>query len=161
MSRTLSNIDRARIAEFVACEKENASEWFLSDTAENFASPTDIVLYFSAFCVGLAHLNSSLGQMDAILKRVKSIMSHWQSLTKDGEEKTAKTKALRLTADEKMLVHIYRASCAGKGGLSTAVAAKDLKISEAEADTLLNTLRDKGIVSRSQHANRWRLANVA
>jgi hypothetical protein len=154
----LSNMDRARVSEFIAQEMSGAPDWFLSDPAENFASPTDIVLYFSAFCVGLAHLNSALGQMDAILKRVKSIMSHWHSLNNNVGSESADTKTLRLKNEEKMLVCVYRALCAGKGALSSADAADLLKISEIEANTLLGSLRDKGIISRSQKANRWRLS---
>jgi DNA-binding MarR family transcriptional regulator len=153
----LSNIDRAHVAKFVAREKEAAPDWFLSDAADNFASPTDIVLYFSAFCVGVAHLNSALGQVDAMLKRIKSIMAHWQSLTSGAEAKAAEAKGLRLKAEEKMLVHIYRALCAGKGGLSVADAANAMKLTDPAAEKLLNALRDKGIVARSPNADRWRL----
>ena len=56
-----------------------------------------------------------------------------------------------------MLVQIYRSLCAGKGGLSTADAAKALKVSEIDAERLLVALRDKGIATQSQHAKRWRL----
>jgi spore maturation protein SpmB len=80
---TLSNIDRAGIAEFIAHEQKGAPDWFLSDAAENFAAATDIVLYFSAFCVALSHLNSALGQMDTTLKRIKAIMSRWHALVQD------------------------------------------------------------------------------
>jgi hypothetical protein len=153
----LSNIERARIAEFIACEKEQGSDWFLSDTAEHLAPTADVMIYFSAFCVGLSHLNSALGGVETTLKRIKTIMTRWHALVQNERDGGPESKALRLKPEEKMLVQIYRSLCAGKGGLSTADAAKGLKITEAEAERLLASLRDKGVVTQSQHAKRWRL----
>jgi hypothetical protein len=155
--RRLQNIDRARVAQFVAAEQKEAPDWFLSDTAENFASPADIVLYFSAFCVGLSHLNSALGEIDAILKRIKEIMSDWKGIAESKDERSPEGRTLRLKSDEKLLIHIYRAACAGEGGLSGHDAAVALKTTDAEAEALLVTLQGEGLITKSKRADRWRL----
>jgi uncharacterized membrane protein len=153
-----SNLGRSRIAEFVANERQASRDWFLSDAAENFAAPADIVLYFSAFCVGLAHANKALKDLESILKRVKSIMASWGSKTEARTSRTATadgSKNLRLKEEEKVIITIYRSICAGKGGIRGEEIAASLKIPEPNVDRILADLRKRGVVSYGERSKRW------
>ena len=159
----LSNLEKARIAGFIAEEKQGAPEWFLSDAAQNFASPSEIVLYFTAFCGALAQVNTALRQVEAILKRVKTVISAWESVSEtladkeDGAPDFGEGNKLRLKTEEKLIVLIYRSICAGKGGVGSADLAAVLKVPEPKVDEALNTLREKGVLSCGERTKRWAL----
>jgi hypothetical protein len=153
-----SNLGRSYIAEFVTNERQAAPDWFLSDAVENFAAPADIVLYFTAFCVGLAHANKALKDVESILKRVKAIMASWGSKTEARTSKSAAvdgSKNLRLKGEEKVIVAIYRSICAGKGGMRGEEIAASLKIPGANVDRILADLRERGVVSCGERSKRW------
>jgi hypothetical protein len=153
--RELSGVDRSRVANFIAEERTAAPDWFLSDSASHFAAPAEVVLYFSAFCVGLAHVNSALKEMDSILKRVKSIIANWSAITT--EKAPEKDKKLRLKGEEKIIVTLYRAHCAGKKGLDVGAIAHAAGVVGSDAERLLQGMAAEGVLSQGKRSLLWSL----
>jgi hypothetical protein len=154
----LSNVERSRITDFVRKERRDHPDWFVVSSAKNFASPADLMLYFSAFCLALQNANKGLTEIDKILRKVKSIFSTWKSLVSEKQETNRKSTVVRLNIEEKVIVVIYRSICSGTGGARKEDVAQHLGILPAKADRILRQLLKKGVLSHNQQTEQWSLS---
>ena len=154
----LSNIERSSITEFVMKERGEHPDWFVVSSAKNFASPAELIVYFSAFCLALQHANKALTEIDKILRRVKSIFSTWKGVAGEKPGTKGNSKRARLAAEEKIIIAIYRSMCSGTGGARKEEIVQSLGISIDEVDLILRQLLKKGVLSQSQRTERWSLS---
>jgi hypothetical protein len=142
----------------VGKERAEHPDWFVVTSAKNFASPAELIVYFSGFCLALQHANKALTEIDKILKRVKSIFSTWKGLSSQTPGKESKSKGVRLKIEEKVIVVIYRSMCSGAGGARKEEIIESLGISNDEVEPILKQLLTKGVLSQSQRTERWSLS---
>jgi len=150
-----SNVDKSMIIEFVQKERGEHPDWFAVSSAKNFASPAELIVYFSAFCLALQHANKALTEIDKILRRVKSIFATWKDLSGEKPGKAASSKGLRLKMEEKVIVVTYRSMCSNSGGARKEDIVQTLGISLDEADQILRQLLKKGVILHIERTDRW------
>jgi hypothetical protein len=151
----LSNIDKSYITGFVQKERAAHPDWFVVTSAKNFASPAELIVYFSAFCLALQHANKALTEIDKILRRVKSIFSTWRGISSEKPGTGGKSKGIRLKIEEKVIIVIYRSMCSGTGGARKEEIVQSLGISIDEVEPILRQLLTNGVLSQSQRTERW------